>query len=59
MQLIDTASGEVIADITTNHNMSIDDILSLMDFTVDNESGRIMDGDKALNAYYDNLDIRE
>lgn len=58
MQLIDTASGEVIADITTNHSMSIDDILSLMDFTVDNESGQIMDGDKALNAYYDSLDIQ-
>lgn len=58
MKLINTANGEVIANITTNHSMSIDDILSLMDFTVDNESGEIMDGEKSLNAYYEDLDIK-
>lgn len=57
MKLIDTATGEIIADITTNHSMSIDDILSLMQYTIDNDTGQIIDGSQPLNAYYDNLII--
>lgn len=57
MRLIDTSTGEIIADITSNHSMSIDDILSLMQYTIDNDTGQIVDGNKPLNAYYDNLII--
>ena len=58
MKLINTANGEILADITTNHSMSIDDILDLMKYRVDGESGEVFDGEKPLNAYYEDLDIR-
>ena len=56
MKLINTVNGEVLADITTNHSMSVDDILTLMQYTV-TEDGEIMDGDETLNAAYEDLDI--
>ena len=55
MQLINTVNGEIIVNVMTNHSMSIDDILSLMRYTVD-EDGQIMDGETQLNAYYEDLD---
>ncbi len=58
MKLINTATGEIIADITTNHAMSIDEILSLMDYTIDNEDGELItDQQERTNIYYDNLTI--
>lgn len=58
MKLIDTVSGEVIADITTNHSMSIDDILSLMKYTIDGDTGELITEDhKPAGAFYENLTI--
>lgn len=61
MKLYDKDTGVVIADITTNHSMSIDDALDLMGYTVgdwDVDGGQIHDEDgKELNAWYDNLDM--
>lgn len=54
MELIDTETGCVIAEITTNRIMSIDEALDLMGYTV-NDDGIIMDGETELNAGYDDL----
>lgn len=54
MKLMDRETGCVIADITTNRSMSIDEALNLMGYTV-NEDGIIMDGETELNAGYDDL----
>ena len=58
MKLIDKKTNEVIADIVTNHSMSIDECLSLMNYTV-NEDGQIYDVDNAveLSAWYDDLEM--
>ena len=55
MKLYDCNTGEVIADITTNHSLSIDEALELMGYTVD-EDGQILDDySNLLNAWYDDL----
>lgn len=58
MKLIDRETGAVIADIITNHSMSIDDALQLMRYSV-TEDGQIRDDDSGelLNAWYDDLDM--
>lgn len=57
MKLIDTKTNEIVADIITNHSMCIDEILSLMDITVDPE-GQLVDSDGSrINAWYDDLDM--
>lgn len=58
MKLFDRQTGEVIAEIVTNHSMSIDEALDLMRYSVD-EEGQIRDDDSGvmLNAWYDDLDM--
>lgn len=58
MKLIDKNTGAVIADIMTNHSMSIDDCLNLMGYSVD-DNGQVYDSDsgKELNAWYDDLEM--
>ncbi len=60
MKLYDTKTGEVIADIITNHGMTIDEALDLMHYSLDCE-GQIVDDDSGdlLNAWYDDLDFAE
>jgi hypothetical protein len=57
MKLYDKNTGVVIATITTNHSMSIDDALELMGYTLDGE-GQILDEDgNLLDAWYDDLEM--
>lgn len=58
MKLYDKNTCVVIAEIITNHSMSIDDALSLMRFSVD-EEGQIFDDDNGicLDAWYDDLEM--
>ena len=57
MKLIDTKTNEIVADIITNHSMGIDEILSLMDITVDSD-GQLVDSDgDRINAWYDDLEM--
>lgn len=58
MKLIDTDTNEVIAEIITDGNITIDQVLELMHYSV-LENGQIFDDDNnsTLNAWYDNLDL--
>lgn len=56
MKLYDIETNDTIAEITTNHSMSIDEALDLMGYTV-NDEGQILDNGEALNAWYDNLEM--
>ena len=58
MKLYDKTTGETIADIVTNHSMSVDEALDLMRYTV-TEDGQIQDTDtgELLNAWYDDLEM--
>lgn len=58
MKLYDKNTGVVIADIITNHSMTIDDALTLMHFSIDDE-GQIFDDDNGvyLDAWYDDLEM--
>lgn len=58
MKLIDKATGAVVADIITNHGMSIDDALKLMHYSV-TDDGQIMDDDSGelLDSWYDDLEM--
>lgn len=58
MKLYDKSTGVVIADIITNHGMTIDEALSLMRFSIDDE-GQIFDDDNGvyLDAWYDDLEM--
>lgn len=58
MKLIDRQTGACIADIMTNHSMSVDEALELMGYAVADE-GQIYDVDnqQLLNAWYDDLDM--
>lgn len=58
MKLVDKGTGVVVADIICNHSMSIDDILLLMRFSIDDE-GQLFDddNDSYLDAWYDDLEI--
>lgn len=57
MKLYDKNTGVVIADIITNHGMTIDEALSLMRFSIGDE-GQIFDDDNGvyLDAWYDDLE---
>lgn len=55
MKLISKATGKTVAEITTNHSMSLEDVISLMGWTVDDD-GDIYDG-KTCVANYDDLDM--
>lgn len=58
MKLYDRMTGTVIADIITNHSMSIDDALDLMGYTLDDDEGQILDEDgNRLDAWYDDLEM--
>lgn len=61
MKLIDTATGKTVAEITTNHSMTIDEILSLMRFDVDNENGELFDRDnnRLMGVFYEDLSTKE
>lgn len=55
IKLYDRKTKEVIATVTTTHNMTIDDILNLRHYALDKD-GQIVDAEgKLLNAWYDNL----
>lgn len=57
MLLLDTKTNEIVADIITNHSLCIDEILSLMDITIDFE-GQLVDSNGArINAWYDDLEM--
>ena len=58
MKLYDRETGAVIADIMTNHSMSIDEALELMRYSVRDE-GQIYDDDNGayLDAWYDSLEM--
>ena len=59
MKLYDTKTGTEVANILTNHSMSIDEILDFMGITVDCEQGgQLIDSDgHDLDAWYDDLDM--
>lgn len=54
MKVINTATGETVAEITTNHSMSIDNVIELMDWKIDGE-GFLYDenGIECIAHYYD------
>lgn len=58
MKLVDMYTGVVVADIISNHSMSIDEILLLMRISIDVE-GQLFDDDtdSYLDAWYDDLEI--
>nr|DAK50778.1 MAG TPA: Protein of unknown function (DUF3659) [Caudoviricetes sp.] len=57
MKVYDRETKEIIATIIANHSMSIDDVLNLMRYALD-EEGQIVDADgELLNAWYDNLEM--
>lgn len=58
MKLVDKYTGFVVADIISNHGMTIDEILLLMRISIDDE-GQLFDddNDSYLNAWYDDLEI--
>lgn len=58
MKLVDKDTCVVVADIISNHSMTIDEILLLMRISVDDE-GQLFDDDNDLylNAWYDDLEI--
>lgn len=58
MILKDKTTGAVVAEITANHSMSVDEVLQLMNFSVTDE-GQLYDVDNknALNAWYDDLEM--
>nr|DAH39822.1 MAG TPA: hypothetical protein [Caudoviricetes sp.] len=57
LKLYDRKTKELIATVTATRNMSIDDILNLMHYALD-EEGRVVDANgELLNAWYDNLVI--
>lgn len=60
MELFDKSTGVVIAEIIANHSMTIDEALTLMRFSIDDDEGQIFDDDNGvfLDAWYDNLDLR-
>lgn len=57
MKLFDKNTGVVIAEIITNHGMTIDEALILMHFSID--EGQIFDDDNGvyLDAWYDDLEM--
>ena len=57
MKLIDTKTNEIVADIITNHSMCIDEILNLMDITVNDEGQLVDDNGAEINAWYDDLEM--
>lgn len=57
MKVYDRETKEIIATIITNRSMSIDDVLNLNRYALD-EEGQIVDADgELLNAWYDNLEM--
>lgn len=56
MKLIDRETGTIVAEIITNHSMSIDEALDLEGFTVA-EDGQIFNGKEGLFADYENLEM--
>lgn len=57
MKLIDTKTNEIVADIITNHSMCIDEILNLMDISVNYEGQLVDSNGTEINAWYDDLEI--
>lgn len=57
MKLIDTKTNEIVADIITNHSMCTDEILSLMDITVNDEGQLVHENGSEINAWYDDLEM--
>ena len=57
MKLIDTKTNEIVADIITNHSMCIDEILNLMDITVNDDGQLVDDNGSEINAFYDDLEM--
>ena len=57
MKLIDTKTNEIVADIITNHSMCIDEILNLMDITVNDEGHLLHENGSEINAWYDDLEM--
>lgn len=58
MKIIDRNTKEVIADIIGGENMTMDEVLDLMRYSVTDE-GQIHDdnNDQDLNAWYDDLEM--
>lgn len=52
MKIINTATNETLAEITTNHSMSIDDVIELMGWTMD-EDGNLFDESGNIGHYDD------
>lgn len=57
MKLIDTKTNEIVADIITNHSMCIDEILNLMDITVNDEGQLVDETGSRINAWYEDLEM--
>ena len=57
MKLIDTKTNEIVADIITNHSMCIDEILNLMDITVNDDGQFVDDNGAEINAWYEDLEM--
>ena len=52
MKLINVLNGEVLAEVTTNHSMSIDEVIELMNWQVDGD-GNMFDEDGWIGCYED------
>lgn len=57
MKLIDTKTNEIVANIITNRSMCIDEILNLMDISVNDEGQLVDDNGYEINAWYDDLEM--
>lgn len=57
MLLLDTNTNEIVADIITNHSLCIDEILSLMDISVDFEGQLVDSNGSRINAWYEDLEM--
>lgn len=55
MKIINTATNETLAEITTNHSMSIDDVIELMGWTMD-EDGNLFDENGNI-GHYDDIEM--
>ena len=55
MKVINTATGETLAEIVTNHSMSVDDVVSLMKWHV-TEDGDVLD-DVGCVGCYDDIEL--
>lgn len=57
MKIIDKENGQVVAEIVTNHSMTIDEAIDCMGWTVNDEGEIIDDEGNHTNVWYDYIDL--